>query len=353
MKKKRLDDDSFFFSESIIQSSASRLDEVAFQQKILQSKMVNFVVTGISNAKNIDGDGIITIKETQSLKELLQERSVSIRGDVKWLSEGKSFDIYVDCDNKELLKIAVTEIENKFEGIDLIIQEDDEFRKNKKLFVFDMDSTLIYQEVIEMIAAYADVEPQVKEITDRAMNNEIDFAQSLRERVALLRGIRTQHLYDEIKPRLNITNGVRELSRALKKTGCKLAVLSGGFVPFANHIKEQLAFDFALANTLGVEVIDGHEQLNGFALGDIVDGQRKAITLVSLAQEYGVPIESTVMVGDGGNDLLAMAAAGFGIAWNAKPKVQELAPCKLNSDNMLDVLYILGYTEEEIKSLLD
>ncbi|CDO94808.1 unnamed protein product [Kluyveromyces dobzhanskii CBS 2104] len=274
---------------------------------------------------------------------------------IKWLSEGKSFDVYVKVNEGGLdeLKRAVSSFEARFAGVDLIVQLDNEYRKNKQLFVFDMDSTLIYQEVIEMIAAYADVESQVKEITDRAMNNEIDFAQSLRERVKLLKGIETKHLYDEIKPRLRVTKGVPELSRALKSQGCKLAVLSGGFIPFANHIKETLNFDYALANTLGVEVVEGNkEQLSGEALGDIVDGVRKAETLVSLASQYNCPIESTVMVGDGGNDLKAMEAAGFGIAWNAKPKVQEQAPCKLNSDTMLDVLYILGYTEKEIEKMI-
>ncbi|CAG99774.1 phosphoserine phosphatase [Kluyveromyces lactis] len=322
--------------------------------------VVDCVVTCI--AHRADCENISVTKVEQELIQQLKASSKEVELNsekgtqgIRWLCKGKSVDIYVKVADGGLdeLKRAVSTVEPLFSGVDLIVQLDNEFRKNKQLFVFDMDSTLIYQEVIEMIAAYADVEPQVKLITDRAMNNEIDFCQSLRERVKLLKGIQTRHLYDEIKPRLRVTKGVPELSRALKSQGCKLAVLSGGFIPFANYIKEKLNFDFALANTLGVEVSDdGTEQLNGEALGDIVDGVRKAKTLVALAEQYNSPIESTVMVGDGGNDLNAMAAAGFGIAWNAKPKVQEQAPCKLNSDTMIDVLYILGHTEKEIETMI-
>lgn len=312
--------------------------------------MTDCVVTGISNFVN--GERVeVSLQTVDELVTLLEANGVQSPAETKWLSTGKAFDVHVKNCTVEGLRRIVKDIEGKFVGMDLIVQADDEYRKNKKLFVFDMDSTLIYQEVIEMIAAYADVEPQVKEITDRAMNNEIDFAQSLRERVRLLRGIETAHLYEEIKPRLTITNGVRELCRALKRTGCKLAVLSGGFIPFASYIKDQLDFDFALANTLGVETVDGREQLSGETLGDIVDGERKAATLLALAQRYGVPLEATVMVGDGGNDLRAMEVAGFGIAWNAKPKVQHAAPCKLNSDTMLDALYILGYADDDITTL--
>ncbi|BAO41369.1 phosphoserine phosphatase [Kluyveromyces marxianus DMKU3-1042] len=305
---------------------------------------MKIVVTAISHQQ-----GGLTEAKASELAKLI--------GDVngtKWLCEGKACDLYVVADDIAVLKQKVAaQVEPQFPGIDLIVQADNEFRKQKGLFVFDMDSTLIYQEVIEMIAAYANVEAEVKKITDRAMNNELDFSQSLCERVKLLKGIETEHLYEEIKPRLQVTKGVPELSRALKRAGCKLAVLSGGFIPFAKYIQEKLDFDYALANTLGVEQgPTGKTQLNGTTLGDIVDGQRKADTLVSLAQEYGVPIEATVMVGDGGNDLKAMEAAGFGIAWNAKPKVQEQAPCKLNSDTMVDVLYILGYTHQEIEQLV-
>ncbi|CEP62684.1 phosphoserine phosphatase LALA0_S06e01288g [Lachancea lanzarotensis] len=238
---------------------------------------------------------------------------------------------------------------------DIIVQENSKFRKEKGLVVFDMDSTLIYQEVIELIAAYAQVEEKVAEITERAMNNELDFKQSLAERVGLLKGIKTATLYDEIKQKLRVTQGVPELCRGLKKMGCKLAVLSGGFTPFANHMKDVLELDFARANVLATEndpSQNGVEILSGHTIGDVVDGECKAQTLLELAREYKLPVESTVMVGDGGNDLPAMGVAGFGIAWNAKPRVQEAAPSKLNTQSLLDAFYIFGFTDAEIAALL-
>ncbi|SCU82533.1 LAME_0C01640g1_1 [Lachancea meyersii CBS 8951] len=239
--------------------------------------------------------------------------------------------------------------------VDIVVQENSKFRKEKGLVVFDMDSTLIYQEVIELIAAYAQVEEKVAEITERAMNNELDFTQSLAERVGLLKGIKTATLYDEIKQKLRVTQGVPELCRGLKKTGCKLAVLSGGFTPFANHMKEALELDFARANVLATEndpAQAGVEVLSGYTVGDVVDGECKAETLLQLAREYSVPVEATVMVGDGGNDLPAMGVAGFGIAWNAKAKVQQAAPAKLNTKSLQDAFYMFGYTDAEISELL-
>ncbi|CAL9733476.1 hypothetical protein MOSE0_B01750 [Monosporozyma servazzii] len=242
--------------------------------------------------------------------------------------------------------IDKTMLQDVSQDVDLILQIDDQYRQDKKLFVFDMDSTLIYQEVIELIASYAQVEPQVKLITDRAMNNEIDFKESLRERVALLKGLPIETIYDEVKGKLKVTRGVPELCQFLHKKGIKLAVLSGGFVPFAQYIQETLGLDYMRANELE---IDNDGKLTGKVNGEIVDGEVKAESILTLIDKWSLAIEETVMVGDGGNDLPAMSVAGFGIAWNAKPRVQAEAPCQLNTKSMLDILYILGYTDEEMK----
>ncbi|CCF56702.1 hypothetical protein KAFR_0B04060 [Kazachstania africana CBS 2517] len=230
---------------------------------------------------------------------------------------------------------------------DVIIQKDDEYRRNKKLVVFDMDSTLIYQEVIELIAAYANVEDKVRSITNRAMNNEIDFKESLKERVALLKGIRFEDILNEIKDKLVITEGVTDLCHVLKEDGVHLAVLSGGFIEFAEVIKKKLNLDVACANVLER---DSNGILTGklVNLDEIVDGEFKANKLLSMCKELNVPVKSSVMIGDGGNDLPAMSVAGFGVAWNAKPIVQMKAPSKLNTKSLSDVLYIFGYTQEEI-----
>ncbi|SCU79324.1 LAMI_0A08284g1_1 [Lachancea mirantina] len=232
--------------------------------------------------------------------------------------------------------------------VDVVVQKNNEYRKQKGLVVFDMDSTLIYQEVIELIAAYANVEDKVAEITDRAMNNEIDFKQSLAERVRLLKGIKTATLYEEIKAKLRVTEGVPVLTKVLRQNGCKLAVLSGGFTPFANYMRDTLQLDYARANELATESLGSETVLSGHTIGEVVDGECKAQTLTRLAREYAVPVEATVMVGDGGNDLPAMRAAGFGIAWNAKPRVRAAAPCQLNTRSLQDALFIFGYTAAEI-----
>ena len=223
-------------------------------------------------------------------------------------------------------------------------------RRNKQLFIFDMDSTLIYQEVIELIAAYAGIEDKVAEITTRAMNGEIDFNESLKERVSLLRGIDSTTIWKELEEKIEITNGVKPLSKALKKLGCVLGVCSGGFIPLAEHVKNELGLDYAYANTLGV---DENNILNGETIGDIVNGERKAELLLEIAQKHAIDPKNAVAIGDGANDLKMMSVAGFGIAWNAKPKVQLQAPSCLNTKSLLDVLYILGYSDVDIKDLIE
>lgn len=232
-------------------------------------------------------------------------------------------------------------------GYDIIFQKRDT-RDNKRLFVFDMDSTLIYQEVIELIAAYAGIEDKVAEITERAMNGELDFNESLRERVLLLKGIDATSIWEELKHKIVITNGARELCQALKKLGCVMAVCSGGFIPLAEHVKTELGLDYAYANQLGTT---SEGILDGTTRGVIVNGDKKAELLLEIATKHDVDPKDAVAVGDGANDLNMMAAGGFGVAWNAKPKVQLLAPCCLNTKSLQDILYIMGFNDEKIKEL--
>jgi len=213
-----------------------------------------------------------------------------------------------------------------------------------------MDSTLIYQEVIELIAAYANIEDKVADITERAMNGELDFTQSLLERVLLLKGIDSTTIWSELENKIKITKGAKELCKALKKLGCIMGVCSGGFIPLAEYVKKQLGLDYAYANQLGT---DSNNILDGTTKGFIVNGEKKAELLLEIARNHQINPNNAVAVGDGANDLKMMSVAGFGIAWNAKPKVQKMAPCCLNTDSLQDILYIMGYSDEEIIHLIN
>lgn len=266
----------------------------------------------------------------------------------KQLSPERVVDYLVQTNVPDMIVSMIKrEREENKPAYDIIFQVAEE-RKNKKLFIFDMDSTLIYQEVIELIAAFADIEDKVAEITERAMNGELDFNESLSARVMLLKGIDATTLWDELKEKLQVTNGAPQLCKALKKLGVVMGVCSGGFIPLASHIKEQLGLDYAYANTLGV---DDECRLDGTTIGYVVNGDKKAELLLEIAAKHGIDPKTAVAVGDGANDLKMMSVAGWGVAWNAKPKVQNEAPCCLNSKSLEDILYIMGYTQSEIASL--
>ncbi|OUM61416.1 hypothetical protein PIROE2DRAFT_45225 [Piromyces sp. E2] len=233
-------------------------------------------------------------------------------------------------------------------GTDVALQNLNVFRKNKRLVVFDMDSTLIRQEVIDEIAKHAGVVDEVAKITASAMNGEIDFKESLRRRVALLKGTPVSVLED-IKKVLTFTEGAHFLCKSLKRLGYKLAVISGGFMPLATYVKHELGLDYAFANQLRVSK-DGLT-LTGETYGPIVDGIRKAELLDVIAQAESVTPEQVIAVGDGANDLFMLSKAGLGIAFNAKPRVQQQAPARINQRSLKNVLYLLGYTDDEIEEL--
>ncbi|KAK3808536.1 MAG: HAD-like domain-containing protein [Benniella sp.] len=233
-------------------------------------------------------------------------------------------------------------------GTDVALQPYDVFRKHKRLVVFDMDSTLIQQEVIDEIARHAGVMEKVSEITEAAMNGEIDFKESLKRRVALLKGTPVSVL-EVVRDQLTFTEDALYLCRALKKIGFKLAVISGGFMPLALHVKNILGLDYAFANQLKVSP-DGLF-LTGETIGPIVSGERKAELLEVIAQAESVTLDQVIAVGDGANDLWMLAKAGLGIAFNAKPRVQQKARARINQKSLKYVLYLLGYEEAEIRQL--
>ena len=242
----------------------------------------------------------------------------------------------------------------KDEDVELIFQPLGLYfaHKTPGLAVFDMDSTLIEQEVIDELARSVGRYDQVAAVTAAAMRGELNFEESLQARVAQLKGVSTgiwEYLKENV---ITFTPGARELIIVLRRLGWKTAVLSGGFTPLAYWVKDELGLDYAFANQLSTD--ESGMTLNGEVLPgtSIVGATVKRDLLLKLAAENNISTSHTVAVGDGSNDLLMMNAAGFGIAFNAKPKVQAAAPARLNSKTLLDIMYVLGFAREEIEDAL-
>jgi phosphoserine phosphatase len=227
-------------------------------------------------------------------------------------------------------------------NVDIAFQEDSLFRRNRRLAVFDMDSTLIEAEVIDELAKAAGVGDQVSEITERAMAGELDFRASFKERLALLKGLDVGVL-DSIGASLRLTEGAETLFAELKRLGYKTAILSGGFTYFAKQLQAKLGIDYVFANEL--EVVDG--KVTGVAIEPIVDAQRKADLLKELAHKEGLRLEQTIAVGDGANDLPMLAIAGLGVAFRAKPLVKQSAKQAISTLGLDGVLYLLGFRDRD------
>jgi len=230
-------------------------------------------------------------------------------------------------------------------GVDIAVEQEGLSRRAKRLVVFDVDSTLVQGEVIEMLAAHAGVEQEVAAITDAAMRGELDFTQSLHQRVALLAGLPAAVL-DEVAGRIELTPGARTTVRTLKRLGFRCGVVSGGFTQVIAPIAEELGLDFCAANQL--EIVDG--TLTGRVVGDVVDRAGKAEALKRFAAEYDIPLEQCVAVGDGANDIDMLSTAGMGVAFNAKPALREVADAALNYPYLDALLFILGVTRAEVEA---
>jgi len=231
------------------------------------------------------------------------------------------------------------------ENVDVAVERGGLARRAKRLIVFDVDSTLVQGEVIEMLAARAGVEDEVRAVTEAAMRGEIDFTESLNQRVATLAGLDAS-VIDDVAADLQLTPGARTTIRTLRRLGYHCGVVSGGFRQVIEGLAHELELDFVQANTL--EIVDG--KLTGRVVGDVVDRAAKATALRKFAAEVGVPMEQTVAVGDGANDIDMLTAAGLGVAFNAKPALREVADTALSHPFLDAVLFVLGVTRDEVEA---
>ena len=255
-----------------------------------------------------------------------------------------AIDLHVSGADPDALRTILAS-EAARQGLDLAVQPANLLRRGMRLIVMDVDSTLIQGEVIEMLAAHAGCEPQVAAITEAAMRGELDFEESLRQRVALLEGVDASAI-DEVYDAIVLAPGARTLVRTLRRLGYRFAIVSGGFSQITDRLADELGIHFARANEL--EIVDG--KLTGKILGEVVDRAGKAAALRQFAAEVGVPEASVIAIGDGANDLDMLSAAGLGIAYNAKPLVRDAADTSVNVPYLDAIMYLLGISREEVEA---
>jgi len=291
-------------------------------------------VTKVVSEKNLNIDSIKRLTGRLSLIKPEEYPRASIQLSVRGRIEDKSS-----------FTARFVEISRELD-VDIAFQEDNIFRRNRRLVCFDMDSTLIQTEVIDELAELAGVGKEVRAITELAMQGEIDFNESFKRRMKLLKGL-SEDVLHKVAINLPITKGAKRLIDTLHNYGFKTAILSGGFSYFGNYLKEKLDIDYVYANQL--EIKNG--KLTGGYVGQIVNGTKKAEYLRLLAEREGIDIAQTIAVGDGANDLEMLDVAGLGIAFHAKPKVKDNAQSSISSIGLDGILYLLGYHDRHIDLL--
>ena len=288
-------------------------------------------VSGVIEHHRLNIDTI----ERLSGRASLQETETAQRACVEFMVSG-------DLEDALGLRSAFMQLTHEFE-IDIAFQADTMYRRNRRLVVFDMDSTLIRIEVIDELAKARGVGDQVVAITEAAMRGELDFNQSFTKRLSLLKGLEEAKVR-AIGESLPLTDGAERLISTLKRLGYKTAIVSGGFSYFGNILKEKLGIDYVFANEL--EIVNG--TVTGQVRGTIVDGKRKAQLLQEIAAKESIALEQVIAVGDGANDLPMISLAGLGIAFNAKPIVRQTAKQAISTLGLDGILYLIGVRDRDI-----
>jgi phosphoserine phosphatase len=326
-----------------------RISEERYQNWVEQQGKPRHMVTLL--ARKIDAIHIALVATVCADYQLNIDKIVRLSGRMHLDDSDKlgracvEFSVRGEADNPQQFRNSLLELASQHD-IDIAYQEDNIYRRNRQLVVFDMDSTLIDAEVIDELAKEAGVGEQVAAITEAAMQGELDFKQSFAQRMALLKGLDVNVL-QSVAERLQLNEGAEHLLKTLKRLGFKTAIVSGGFTYFGHYLQRILGVDYVYANELDIE----GGLVTGKVKGDIIDGQRKADLLRELADREGLALQQVIAVGDGANDLPMLNIAGLGIAFRAKPLVKASAKQSISNLGLDGILYLLGYSDKDIHLL--
>lgn len=333
--------------EMQMQARFQPIDESSYSEWVSQQGKPRHIVTLL--ARQITAEQIAKLTDVIASKGLNIDNISRLSGRVALDGDDNSnacveFSARGFAEDVSALRAQFADLASSLD-VDIAFQEDNMFRRTRRLVCFDMDSTLIEAEVIDELAKAAGVGDQVIAITEAAMRGDLDFKQSFEKRLSLLKGL-DESVLEGIAESLPITEGAERLVSTLRKLGYKTAILSGGFNYFGNYLKERLGIDYVFANELDIE--DG--KVTGKVSGDIVDGQRKADLLRELAAKEMISLKQVVAVGDGANDLPMLSIAGLGIAFRAKPLVRAEAKQSISNLGLDAILYLMGFRDRELDS---
>lgn len=322
------------------------ISEKSYEEWVKHQGKQRHIVTLL--ARQISAEQIEALTSVVSAQGLNIDNISRLSGRVPLHSDGKSsiacveFSARGTAHNELKLRAEFAELASKLD-VDIAFQEDNMYRRTRRLVCFDMDSTLIEAEVIDELAKAAGVGEQVAEITEAAMRGELNFKESFQQRMSLLKGL-DESVLEGIAEKLPVTEGAARLIRTLNSLGYKTAILSGGFNYFGRYLQAKLGIDYVYANEL--EVVDG--KVTGNVCEPVVDGERKAFLLKQLAEQEKISLEQVVAVGDGANDLPMLSIAGLGIAFRAKPLVKAEAKQSISTLGLDAILYLMGFRDREI-----